>query len=167
MVGFQGQLQDFGAFYESTYPVAYRVACGVERRANPGRGRHAGEAVTRDQVATVNVHVGADVFVAEPRLRWPDRGFPPYPSAQLVPSDPSDLSTRWLRWCGEPPPTILRNLRPPIRRGVGGEGRAAHPLGCEVPTPGHEEQDQLRRRRIIRGANRDSGHDTPARLVGT
>lgn len=29
MDGFQGQLQDFGAFYESTYPVAYRVAYGV------------------------------------------------------------------------------------------------------------------------------------------
>ena len=29
MTGFQGQLQDFGAFYESTYPVAYRVAYGV------------------------------------------------------------------------------------------------------------------------------------------
>jgi hypothetical protein len=29
MTGFQGQLQDFGAFYESTYPVADRVAYGV------------------------------------------------------------------------------------------------------------------------------------------
>jgi RNA polymerase sigma-70 factor (ECF subfamily) len=29
MTGFQGQLQDFGAFYESTYPAAYRVAYGV------------------------------------------------------------------------------------------------------------------------------------------
>ncbi len=29
MNGFQGQLQDFGAFYESTYPVAFRVAYGV------------------------------------------------------------------------------------------------------------------------------------------
>ena len=29
MTGFQGQLQDFGAFYESTYRVAYRLAYGV------------------------------------------------------------------------------------------------------------------------------------------
>ena len=46
MTGFQGQLQDFGAFYESTYPAAYRVAYGVVGE------RSLAEDVTQDAYVT-------------------------------------------------------------------------------------------------------------------
>jgi RNA polymerase sigma-70 factor (ECF subfamily) len=45
-VGFQDRLEDFGAFYEATYPVAYRVAFGIV-------GEHAlAEDATQDAYVT-------------------------------------------------------------------------------------------------------------------